>query len=320
MEIRPFGSTGMQVSVVGLGGALIGLAGDEQRRVDELLGAALDAGVNVLDTAAMYGECEAAFGRSLRGRRDRCLLFTKCGRFRPPRRSATALLARGRRRLNRLFGRQGGRDPLEWDPLVLRWNIEQSLRRLRTDRIDLIQLHSCDEATLRRGEAIEVLLRARRAGKVRFLGYSDDGLAAPYAIECGAFDAIQVAVNVADQGALDDIVPAALGRGLGIVAKRSLANGLWNARERPAMDHLQAYWDRLRELRFDFLRGERAFEVALRFTVSTPVHTALVGSRDPAHLRENLRAAEAGVLDRGQFDAIRGEWRRVARPEWTRQV
>ena len=319
METRPFGTTGLQVSVLGLGGAEIGFENVTDRAVDAILGAALDVQLTVIDTAAMYSEGEERIGRSLRGRRNQFLLFTKCGRSLPPRRSWLGFRVRARGKLRRATA--GDRDSPEWQPRVLEWNIEQSLRRLKTDWIDLIQLHSCSEDTLRRGEVIDVLQRARKAGKVRLIGYSGDGPAALYAIQCGQFDALQTSINIADQEALDRALPLARQRGMGVIAKRPIANGVWRSGERPPSEHNHEYWQRLQELQYDFLHNGRGFETALRFTLSAPgMHTAIVGTTNPAHLLQNAEYVTAGVLSVDQFDAIRKRWKAIARPGWVGQT
>jgi aryl-alcohol dehydrogenase-like predicted oxidoreductase len=320
MKTRAFGNTGLRVSVLGLGCAEIGFEDTDQSVVDRLIGTARDLGINVLDTASMYGDSEEKMGRALHGRREQFLVFTKCGRAFPPKLHWPTLLVRGRRRLGRWRGGADGEDPLAWHPRTLRWSIEQSLRRLRTDRIDLIQLHSCSEQTLRRGDVVDVLHRARQAGKVRYIGYSDDGSAARCAIDMGCFDSIQISVNIADQEALEGVLPTAIGRGMGVIAKRPIAHALWASADRPESRELHAYWDRLRELHFDFLSDDHGFELALRFTISTPAHTSIVGTRDPAHLRENAEYVAAGALERGCFEAIRDEWRRAALPDWGREM
>jgi aryl-alcohol dehydrogenase-like predicted oxidoreductase len=202
----------------------------------------------------------------------------------------------------------------------LEWNIENSLRRLKVDCIDLIQLHSCSEETLRRGDVIEALRRARQAGKVRYIGYSGDGSAALYAVQCGQFDALQTSINIADQEAVDLTVPLALKHGIGVIAKRPIANGVWKSPHRPEPFYVHAYWDRLRELSYDFLQGVRGFEVALRFTMSVPgVHTAIVGTTNPTHFRQNADSVAAGILAKDQFDEIRARWKNVAQPDWVGQ-
>src|SRR3954451_14985358 len=155
METRQLGGTDMRVGVLGFGGAEIGFEGADPEAVARLLGAALDAGLNVIDTAECYLGSEELIGRAVAGRRDDFYLFTKCGH--PERRGVE-----------------------DWRPESLLASIERSLRRLRTDRVDLVQLHSCSEAELRKGDVIDALKRAKERGHTRYIGYSGDGGAARY--------------------------------------------------------------------------------------------------------------------------------------------
>ena len=317
MEMRAFGHTGMQVGVLGFGAGEIGSENTPYPKVDRILGEAVDAGLNVIDTAPLYSDSEEKLGRALRGRRERFLLFTKCGRRLPRKSSWMGFWLRAKYKYGRWTDKS---DPLEfqspeWHPRVLEWNIEQSLRRLKTDRIDLIQLHSCSEETLRQGDVIEVLQRARRAGKVRHIGYSGDGKAALYAVRCGHFESLQISLNIADQEALALTVPLAHQQGMGVVAKRPIANVLWRI-PRPENRYYQSYWDRLQELRYDFLQDRQAFEIVLRFPLSIPgVHTMIVGTTNPEHFRQNIEFAAAGALHEDQFEAIRTRWKKIARIE-----
>src|SRR4029077_13123975 len=161
----------MRVSTLGLGAAEIGFENTTDRTVDAILGVALDTGLNVIDTAATYFDSEEKIGRALRGRRNQYLLFTKCGRCLPPRRNFAGFLLQAWGKVQRAIGEWEEDNPLDWQPRALEWNIEESLRRLQTDWIDLIQLHSCSDKALRRGDVIDVLQRARQAGKARHIGY-----------------------------------------------------------------------------------------------------------------------------------------------------
>jgi aryl-alcohol dehydrogenase-like predicted oxidoreductase len=317
METRDFGRTGMQVGVLGFGAGEIGSENTPFATVDRLLGEAADAGLNVIDTAPLYSDSEDKIGRALRGRRKQFLLFTKCGRRLPRKTSWRGfwLRAWNKHRLWKYKGDPPDFQSLDWNPRVLQWNMEQSLRRLKTDAIDLIQLHSCSENTLRQGDVIEVLQRARQAGKVRHIGYSGDGKAALYAVQCGQFESLQISLNIADQEALDLTVPLARKQGMGVIAKRPIANALWRI-PRPANSYYQPYWDRLQLLRYDFLQDGRALELALRFPMSVPgVHTMIVGTTNPAHFRQNLGFTAAGVLEEDRFKAIRSRWKDVAQIE-----
>jgi len=298
MERRRLGQTDMVVSVLGFGGSEIGYERAGARTVARLLGSALDAGLNVIDTAECYEESEALIGAAIGSRRGECYLLTKCGH------------PRG-------FGRG------DWRPASLLSSIERSLTRLRTDRLDLIQLHSCSFADLRRGDAIDALERARGRGWTRYIGYSGDGEAARYAVECGRFDTLQTSVSVADQEALELTLPLAASRGIGVIAKRPLANLAWRYARKPAEPYYQAYWSRLRALDYPFLRdtSDAAVATALRFTLAAPgVHTAIVGTKRPERWPQNARLLEAGPLPAAEVKQIRARWRKIAEPSWTGEV
>jgi aryl-alcohol dehydrogenase-like predicted oxidoreductase len=298
MERRRLGKTDMLVSVLGFGGSEIGYERASARTVGRLLGGALDAGLNVIDTAECYEDSEALIGGALGPRRRECYLLTKCGH-------------------SRGFGRG------DWRPASLLSSIERSLKRLRTDRVDLIQLHSCELADLRRGEAIEALERARERGWARYIGYSGDGEAARFAVECGRFDTLQTSVSIADQDAVERTLPLARARMMGVIAKRPLANVAWTYARKPSESYYQAYWSRLRKLDYPFLKSspDAAVSTALRFTLSVPgVHTAIVGTTKPERWPQNAELLRAGALPRAEFERIRARWSEVAGSSWDGQV
>ena len=316
MERRSFGRTDLKVSVLGFGTAEVGFRATDEKTIDSLLGAGAEAGINVIDTASMYAGAEEALGRVLRQKRKHFLLFTKCGRHVP----RLGFPGRVARRVRRSVLRMLRQPPIEWQPSTLTWNIEESLRRLKTDTIDLIQLHSCTTDVLQRGDVIRALQDARDAGKVRYVGYSGDGGTASWAVDSGCFDSLQLSVNIADQQALDDIVPRALARGMGIIAKRPIANAVWKNCRRPADPHMHAYWDRLRILDYGFLHDEEGIAAALRFTMATGVHTAIVGTTNPANMQANILAARSGCMSAVEYEAIRARWKRIACSDWTGQM
>jgi aryl-alcohol dehydrogenase-like predicted oxidoreductase len=214
-------------------------------------------------------------------------------------------------------GHAYGLDYNDWDPALLQLTIERSLKRLRTDHLDLLQLHSCSERELRKGHVIEVLQKARAAGKTRFIGYSGDSRAALYAVESGAFDTLQTSVNIADQEAISLSISRAQEKGLGVIGKRSVANVAWKFSEAPEVEFVRPYWERLQRLRYEFLQGtpEEVLRTALSFTLSIPgLHTALVGTVNPDHLLVNLPAAPLRDSD---YQSIRERWLSVAPPDWT---
>jgi hypothetical protein len=286
----------MSVGVLGFGGSEIGYQGVSGRTVAKLLGSALDAGLNVIDTAECYENSEELIGKAVGTRRREFYLFTKCGHG-------------------------GGWTRTDWRPKALLKSIERSVQRLQTENVDLVQLHSCSLAELKKGDVIEALEQARQRGLTRYIGYSGDGEAARYAVECGRFDTLQTSVSIADQEALDLTLPLAHKREIGVIAKRPIANVAWRYTRRPE-SYYAHYWMRLRKLDYPFLRDEAtAVATALRFTLSAAgVHTAIIGTTKPERWHENAALLADGSLPRKEFDEIRARWREVADASWEGQV
>jgi aryl-alcohol dehydrogenase-like predicted oxidoreductase len=299
MEYRKLGKTGMNVSVLGFGGSEIGYEHIALAAAKKLLNEALDLGLNVIDTAECYATSEELIGEAVGKRRKDYYLLTKCGH-------------------------ESGWSSPDWRAESLLRSIQRSLKRLKTDHVDLIQLHSCSEAELRKGTVIDTLKRARERGYTRFIGYSGDSQAALCAIECGEFDTLQTSVSIADQEALDLFLPLAEKHNVGVIAKRPVANVAWHNGSRPPSDaYGRTYWERLQKLRYEFLKKDlkETAAVALRFTLSVlGVHTAIVGTSKLGRFSENGAAAAAGPLPKELFESIRARWREVAQPSWIGQT
>lgn len=293
MEYREFGKTGMKLSALGFGGSEIGSETD-RKTVETLLGSALDAGLNVIDTSACYGDSEELTGSAVGHRRNDFYLFSKCGH-------------------------SSGLSTRDWDVKTLRDSIDRSLRRLQTDYLDLLQIHSCSLEVLKQGDVIDVLIRAKEAGKVRHIGYSGDNEAASYAVQCNMFETLQTSLNVADQSVLDETIPLAKANGMGIIAKRPIANVAWKYETTPDNSYCIPYWERFNELKYPFTSQslEEAVGTALRFTLSTPgVATAIVGTTNPGRWQQNAALVDKGPLEDSTYDSLRSRWKEVAKSDW----
>lgn len=280
---RPLGATGLAVSPLGFGAGGIGDPATPEDDVARLLGAALDMGFSLIDTARSYGLSEERIGRHLERRRKEIVLSTKVG-----------------------YGMTGVPD---WTGPAVAAGIDSALVRLRTDVIDVVHLHSCPLDVLRNGGVVGPLLRAVDAGKVRVAAYSGDNAPLAWAASEGPFGSLQASVNLFDQRALENAVPAAASRGVGVIAKRALGNAPWRFASRPAGDEAETYWDRMVGMRLpDF--GIAPDELAIRFSAFAPgVATALVASRSPDHLRALAGAVANGPLPEDVVREIRAAFR-----------
>lgn len=298
MEYRDLGKTGLSVSRLGFGGAEIGFYKQDQTSVDELLGSAIDAGLNLIDTAAAYWTSEQLIGNSIKDKRRKVILISKCGAV-------------------------DGFSHSDWTKKGILETIQRSLGLLQTDYLDVMQLHSCDAAEIKKGEAIEALIVAKERGYIRFAGYSGDGNDAVAAIETDFFDTLQTSLSIADQEPIDLTLPLAIEREMGLIAKRPVANAAWQHETLPENEYHREYWNRIQKLGYSFLKESLSESVghALRFTLSVEgVTTAIVGTTRPGRWQENAESVRNGKLSEDEFEAIRNRWKEVADEGWTGQV
>lgn len=249
MVPRALGRTGLNVGPIGLGTVKLGRNTDvkyptafdlpTEEAVAELLENALGLGVNLIDTAPAYGTSEARLGRFVAAHRDRVVLATKCGeRY------------------------ENGRSTYDFSAAAITASVEQSLKHLRTDRIDLLLLHSNgeDEKILTKTDALAALSELKRSGKIRAAGISaktEKGIA----LACESLDVVMAPFSESDQ-ALAASLEKAHAAGLGVLAIKGLASG-----------HLAAV---------------KAIEFVLKQNF---VDALIIGTIDPAHLREAVEAA-----------------------------
>jgi aryl-alcohol dehydrogenase-like predicted oxidoreductase len=238
VERRLFGQTGLRVSEFGLGCARIGgIFQQDTRGFLDLLSSALDHGINFFDTADMYsqGESEKLLGLAFRGRRRDVIISTKAGYQLPGRRRLAARLKPILRPVIRLLRLRRDRLPAaargviaqNFSPPYLRSAVEASLRRLRTDYIDLFQLHSPPADVVARGEWSGALDSLQRSGKIRYYGISCDSVeAAAAALRFSGVSFLQLPVNLLERRVVDTVLPGAKANGVAVIARECLANGL----------------------------------------------------------------------------------------------
>lgn len=270
MLYRELGNTGLQVSVIGLGAGHIGRKNQDDGDIDRLLRTAVDAGINLIDTARSYGASEERTGRFLKRNKSRIILSTKVG--------------------------YSYRDATDWSFEATMGGIEESLQRLQTDHIGIAHLHSCSREILERGDAILALEKAKEQGKIGVIAYSGENDALQFAIRSRKFGSIQCSVNIFDQAGFTKYLPEASQAGLGIIAKRPLGNAVWRYQSRPDGHGHALYYDRF--LRMQPLIAEMdPAELAIRFAAYAPhVSTVITGTTNPHHLIRNIEWINCGPL------------------------
>jgi aryl-alcohol dehydrogenase-like predicted oxidoreductase len=289
IETRPLGNTGEDVTILGYGA--MELRGDPRGPVIEdeaagaLLNAVLDEGINLIDTSIDYGRSEELIGRYVGHRRDEYFLASKCGcLLGPPPPGATPPFPHDYREEN------------------IRAGVERSLHRLKTDRLDLLQVHiSPSRQQMEADGTVETLLSLRDAGAVRFIGMSGTLPNLTDHLAMGVFEVFQIPYS-ALQREHEALITAALETGAGTLIRGGAARGApaedkdW--RQGPlglSEGEGQRRWEAagVEELLGDMSR----LEFVLRFTLSHPgLSSTIVGTANPEHLRSNVAIAEKGPL------------------------
>ncbi|MEU7935884.1 aldo/keto reductase [Microbispora bryophytorum] len=291
MTYRRLGDSGLVVSALGLGGNNFG------RRIDldatrAVVDAALDAGVTLIDTADIYGESEALLGEVLKGRREQVVIATKFG------------------------GDVNGANGPDWGARAsrryVRLAVERSLRRLKTDWIDLYQLHFPDPSTPIE-ETLSVLTDLVREGKVRYVGSSNFAswqvTDADWIARTGGFERFVSAQNeysLLDRQVDKELVPALLHHGVGLLPYFPLANGLLTGKYRrgeepPAGTRLAGRPQYLTDARFEVVerlreyaerQGVSLLDVAIGGLLAQPsVSSVIAGATRPEQIKANVAAA-----------------------------
>lgn len=309
VQYRTLGTTGIYVSHLASGAMNFGrMGGTTQADVDMLVGTALDAGINLVETADVYsgGESEQLLGVALRGRRDDVVLATKAG------------LPMGDG-----VGQRGA--SRRW----LTTALDASLQRLQVDHVDLFQIHRWDPATSDE-ETLGALTDLQRAGKIRYFGTSTypayrlvESQWAAARAGTARFVSEQPSYSILQRGVERDVLPVAQRYGLGVMVWSPLASGWLSGavrRDRDVRTNRSAFMPQ----RFDLAdpanqarmaaveklaplaeqAGLTLVQLALAFATSHPgVTSALIGPRTIDHLTSQLAAADT-VLSNDIFEAI----------------
>jgi aryl-alcohol dehydrogenase-like predicted oxidoreductase len=282
MEKRQFGNTGLEVSVIGFGAGHIGDYKSDEKSIDKLLNTAVDMGVILFDTARGYSASEERIGKYLSKRRSEIVLSTKVGYSIP------------------------GFEDWTYDCIIA--GVDEALKLLRTDYIDIVHLHSCPASVLKDNRVIDALEKSKESGKIKVAAYSGENENLAYAIETDRFGSIQTSINIADQRDLDHLLPIAKEKGMGVIAKRPAANSPWRFNEQPAGRYAEEYWLRLKKM--NILFEDNLQETALRFAAYTwGVDSVITGTGNIKHLEENIRMIEKGPLPQEVYNKIRDSFR-----------
>ena len=298
IETRRLGRTGTDVTILGYGAMELrgqphgpAISDDDAGR---LLSEVLDGGINLIDTSIDYGCSEELIGRYLGHRRDDYFLASKCGCLLGP-------------------SPPGARPPFphDYSAANVRAGIEQSLRRLGTDHLDLVQVHmSPSREQMAAEDTIETLASVRAEGKTRFIGMSGILPNLPDHIAMGVFDVFQIPYSVV-QREHEDLITAAAQAGAGTLIRGGAARGGPAGDKNWAQGPLglppgegQRRWASAGM--DDLLGGMPRLEFVLRFTLSHPdLSSTIVGTSSVEHLRANLAVARKGPLPADLYDKAR---------------
>ena len=286
---RTLGRTGIEVTALSFGA--MELRGEPRGRAitketaNTVLNAVLDEGINFIDTSIDYGRSEEFIGEYVSHRRSEFFLASKCGCV-----------------VGATPAPRGQRSPHVFTRENIERGVNQSLQRMKTDHLDLVQIHiSPSRKELEENGTIETLQGLQRDGKARFLGMSGTIPNLADHIAMGVFDVFQIPYSALEREH-EDLITAAAQAGAGTIIRGGVARG-------EAANQQGDRWQKWEQAGLDGLLEpeETRTEFLLRFTLSHPsMHTTIVGTMSPEHLRQNLRAYRRGPL----FPAVYAEAKR----------
>jgi methylglyoxal reductase len=317
MQLKPLGQSGIQASVIGLGAWAIGgweWGGTDEKASIEAIQAAIDAGVTLIDTAPIYGMgvSEEIVGKAIAGRRDKVILATKCG------------LVWHTQQGNHFFDQSGKPVHRYLGAAAIRYEVEESLRRLQTDVIDLYQTHWQD-ATTPIQETMQTLLDLKQAGKIRAIGVSN--VSVPELrqyLETGPVDSAQEKYSMLDRQIEAELLPFCRENNIAMLAYSPLALGLLTGKIGPDRQFNEGD-QRLKLPRFSIENRQRVAallegfqpiadrhnltlsQLVIAWTAAQPGIThVLCGARNPQQAIENARAGTITLSadDISQMNAI----------------
>ncbi len=269
MEKRNFGTTGIKVSALGFGAGQIGAHQLDEKIAERILNSAFDLGITLFDTARGYGLSEERIGKYLSSKRDQIVISTKVG-----------------------YGIPGYQD---WTYEGILAGIDEALKLLQTDYIDIVHLHSCPSDVMKNNGVIDALEKAKSDMKILVAGYAGENEPLNFAIDSNRFGSILSSVNIFDQRILNFELPKAKQHGMGVIAKRPVANAPWKYSEQPHGNYCEEYWLRMKKMN---IQSDLDWnELALRFSVYTyGVDSCIVGTTNIEHLKQNIEIIKKGKL------------------------
>ena len=276
LETTQFGNTGMQVTRLGYGAMEIGNIPEDE--VSNLLNLVLDSGINFIDTSIDYGMSEELIGKYISHRRSEFFLASKCGCY-------------GKTAEGHVFNR---------DNIIA--GVNQSLKRMKTDYLDLVQLHSSpSKDVIDKDDVIQTLLDIKKEGKVRFIGSSSTLPSLADHVNMGVFDAFQIPYSGLNRKH-EKWISNALKSGAGTIIRGGVSRG---ENENPTNQENKGEWENYRKANLDELldEGESPTAFILRFALSHPhLNTTIVGTKNPEHFKENINTANKGKLSEDIYE------------------
>jgi aryl-alcohol dehydrogenase-like predicted oxidoreductase len=277
---KTLGRTGLEVTQLGYGAMEVrgrriwGGRPCTDEQADTILNAVVDSGINFIDTANDYGKSEMYIGQYIAKRRDEYYLATKCG-------------------CHMQFAGDHDETPHIWTRENIMRNIADSLSKMRTDYVDILQLHNPDVASVEAGGLVDILKELQASGVVKHIGCSSTSPHLATYIDWGVFDVFQIPYSALERQH-ENLITDAAEAGAGIIIRGGVAKG-----EPGSGQGRQDRWTKFEEAKLDELLddGESRTAFLLRFTLSHPhCHTTIVGTLNPAHLVQNIEVAAQGVL------------------------